>query len=187
MGDALCKFEVAAAADAQELALLHTSVAEDLTQRYRPGPWSSKSSEKGILFALRTTRVFVARQGAEILATFRLTQKKPWAIDTSYFSLSRSPVYLLAMAVKPARQGQGIGRACLEEAGRLASLWPADSIRLDAFDADAGAGGFYARCGYSKVGHVSYRSTPLIYFELLLPGKSHGGAQPRTDATAGLK
>ena len=44
-----------------------------------------------------------------------------------------------------------------------------DAIRLDAFDAKAGAGGFYAKCGYTEVGRTSYRNAPLIYYQLLLP------------------
>jgi GNAT superfamily N-acetyltransferase len=102
------------------------------------------------------------------VATLRLAAKKPWAIDTSYFAAYRKPLYLLGMAVKPAKQRCGIGRRCLEEAAKVARTWPADAIRLDAFDADAGAGGFYARCGYTQVGRISYRNTPLIYYELLL-------------------
>jgi GNAT superfamily N-acetyltransferase len=45
--------------------------------------------------------------------------------------------YLLAMAVTPAKQRQGIGRRCMEEAKRIARAWPADAIRLDAYDAAA--------------------------------------------------
>ena len=30
--------------------------------------------------------------------------------------------------------------------------WPVDAIRLDAYDADAGAGGFYAKCGTARSG-----------------------------------
>jgi GNAT superfamily N-acetyltransferase len=116
---------------------------------------------------MRTSRVFVARQGPEIIATLRLTTRKPWAIDTSYFAPSRKPLYLLAMAVTPAKQRRGIGRRCLEEARRIALAWPADAIRLDAYDAEAGAGRFYARCGCTEVGRTSYRNTPLIYFEML--------------------
>ena len=44
----------------------------------------------------------------------------------------------------------------------------AAAIRLDAYDSTAGAGGFYARCGYREVGRVTYRGTALIYFESLL-------------------
>src|SRR5690348_17178726 len=94
-------FETATAADVNELVALHTAVAVELTRRYGSGPWSATTSERGMLFGLRTTRVFVARQGAKILATFRLTHKKPWAIDTRYFTPSQNSIYLLAMAVTP--------------------------------------------------------------------------------------
>jgi GNAT superfamily N-acetyltransferase len=162
--------EPATNADALALAALHTAVADDLTARYGRGAWSSKTSEKGVLFALRTKKVFVARDGKEIIATLGLATKKPWAIDTSYFADCEKPLYLLAMAVAPARQKQGIGRRCLEEAKAIAKRWPADALRLDAFDAKAGAGGFYAKCGFTEVGRVTYRNAPLIYFELKLKG-----------------
>jgi GNAT superfamily N-acetyltransferase len=71
------------------------------------------------------------------------------------------------MAVIPDRQRQGIGRFCLEEARRIAEAWPADAIRLDAYDAKAGGGGFYERCGWTEKGRVSYRGVPLIYYELI--------------------
>jgi GNAT superfamily N-acetyltransferase len=154
--------------DAASLAALHTAVAEDLTRLHGRGVWSTKTSEKGVLYAMRTSRVFVAREGAEIVATLRLATKKPWAIDTSYFSPCSRPLYLLGMAVTPPRQRHGIGRKCLEEATQIARGWPADALRLDAFEARAGAGGFYARCGWSEVGRTSYRNTRLIYFEFLL-------------------
>jgi GNAT superfamily N-acetyltransferase len=161
-------FELATTADAAPLAAMHAAVAEDLTKKHGRGAWSTKTSEKGVLLALRTCRVFVARQGAEIIGTFRLTMKKPWAIDTSYFAKCTKPVYLLAMAVAPSRQRQGVGRRCFDEAKRLVQAWPADAIRFDAYDAAAGAGDFYAKCGCKEVGRVSYRNTPLVYFEFLL-------------------
>lgn len=154
--------------DAGELAALHTAVAEHLTGQYGQGPWSTKSSDKGILQAIRQSRVLVARQGDEIVGTLRLATKKPWAIDTSYFTRCGRPLYMVAMAILPQRQRQGLGRRCLEEAQRIARAWPADAIRLDAYDADAGAGGFYARCGYAERGRLTYRNAPLIYYELLL-------------------
>ena len=39
---------------------------------------------------------------------------------------------------------------------------------LDAYDAEAGAGGFYARSGFAERGHLVYRGNPLIYYERLL-------------------
>ena len=154
--------------DAPALAALHTAVAEALTRLHGRGVWSTKTSEKGVLYAMRTSRVYVAREGAEIVATLRLATKKPWAIDTRCFSACSRPLYLLAMAVTPQRQRQGLGRSCLEDAMQIARKWPADALRLDAFDAEAGAGEFYARCGWSEVGRTSYRNTPLIYYELRL-------------------
>ena len=64
-------------------------------------------------------------------------------------------------------QRGGIGRQCLEQARVFATRWPADAIFLDAYDTDAGAGAFYRKCGFREVGRVSYRKTPLIYFEWL--------------------
>ena len=46
---------------------------------------------------------------------------------------------------------------------------PADAIFLDAYDAEAGAGEFYAKCGFVEVAHVSYRGVPLVYYQMLLP------------------
>ena len=120
------------------------------------------------MYAMRHSRVFVARQGNEIVGTLRLATKKPWAIDTNYFSKCKRPLYLLAMAVLPQKQRQGFGRRCLEETQRIARAWQADAIRLDAYDADAGAGRFYARCGYTERGRLTYRKAPLIYYEFLL-------------------
>jgi ribosomal protein S18 acetylase RimI-like enzyme len=162
------RFRFGVAKDAAELAALHTEVADHLTSLCGKAPWSSDTSEKGALFAMRNSKVFVATEGAAIMATLPLATKKPWAIDTTYFTQCDRPLYLLGRAVAPARQRQGIGRRCLEEARRVASAWPADAIRLDAFDAEAGASGFYHRCGYAERGRVTNRKTPLIYYELLL-------------------
>jgi ribosomal protein S18 acetylase RimI-like enzyme len=162
------KLTPATPADASELAALHTAVAKNLTDRHGRGPWSMKTSEKGVLYAMRTSRVYVARKGGEIVATLRLATKKPWAIDTSYFTPVERPIYLLAMAVAPAHQRRGFGKRCFDEAKAIARALPADAIRLDAYDNEAGAGGFYAHCGCAEVGRVIYRKTPLVYYEALL-------------------
>ena len=72
------------------------------------------------------------------------------------------------MAVAVEHQGLGLGRQALADAREIALAWPADAIRLDAYDALAGAGDFYARCGYRERGRVSYKGDPLRYYELLL-------------------
>ena len=65
-------------------------------------------------------------------------------------------------------QRRGTGRRLLEEAKAVAASWPADAIRLDAYDAAAGAAPFYSRSPVQSVGRVTYRGVPLVYFELLL-------------------
>ena len=163
------RLTLAVAEDAPALAALHTAVAEDLTRRYGKGHWSSPMSEKAVLLGMRTAKVFAARdESGAIVATLRLATKKPWAIDKSYFTACRTPLYLHSMAVAPELQHRGIGRLCIEEAKRIGREWPANAIRLDAYDAEAGAGGFYGKCGFLEVGRVTYRNTPLIYFEMLL-------------------
>jgi GNAT superfamily N-acetyltransferase len=161
-------FKPATQRDVAPLALLHTAVADHLTEQHGQGPWSNKTSEKWVQFAMRNSTVFVAKQGDEILATLRLATKKPWAIDKSYFTKCKKPLYLLGMAVTPSRQRQGLGKKCLTEAVKIAKAWPADAIRLDAYDAKAGAGPFYARCGFTEMGRAAYRNVPLIYYEFLL-------------------
>jgi GNAT superfamily N-acetyltransferase len=161
------RLTLATPADAEELAALHTTVSEDLTSRFGKGPWSMRTTGRGVLHAMRMGKVFVAKRRNRCIATLTLVTKKPWAIDTRYFTACKRPLYLLGMAVLPALQRQGLGSECLEEAKKIARKWPADAIRLDAFDADAGAGGFYARCGLREVGRVTYRGAPLVYFECL--------------------
>jgi GNAT superfamily N-acetyltransferase len=168
VGAAPLIFSAAEAGDAEEIAGLRTAAAERLTRDFGRGHWSVEASERGVLQQLKTSRVLVARTASVLVATLRLATRKPWAIDQSFFADAARPLYLSDMAVAPDHQRSGIGRLCMAEATRIARAWPADAIRLDAYDAPAGAGGFYAKCGYREVGRATYRKTPLIYFELQL-------------------
>lgn len=117
---------------------------------------------------MRHSRILVARRAGSIVATLHLPTKKPWAIDVSYFTPVKKALYLTHLAVIPALQRQGIGRRLLREAVKLARVWPADAVRLDALDADACVCAFYPECGFLEVGRVVYHKAPLIYFELVL-------------------
>jgi GNAT superfamily N-acetyltransferase len=161
-------FTLSGPSDAAAVAELRGAAARDLTERYGQGHWSTEPSERGAVADLRHAEVWVARHQGRILGTFRLATKKPWAIDGTYFTDCRRPIYLTNMAVHPDVQRQGIGRRCLEHAIERVRRWPGDAIRLDAYDADAGAGPFYARCGFREVGRVVYRMNPLVYYELVL-------------------
>jgi GNAT superfamily N-acetyltransferase len=161
-------FAAAAEADVPALVALRTAVAARLTRDHGNGHWSHAVTEKGVFRGLRMSHVLVARNPAGIVGTLRLATQKPWAIDPSFFTSVKRALYLLDMAVAPDLQRQGIGRRLLEEAERVTRAWPADSLRLDAYDADAGAGAFYAGCGYREVGRAVFRSVPLVYFERVL-------------------
>jgi GNAT superfamily N-acetyltransferase len=158
----------ATAAQAAAIVKLRMATNERLTRDFGHGPWTSTVTEKGVLFGMRNGRVYVARDGRILIGTLQLTTKKPWAIDRSYFSQCKRPLYLLAMAVAPDRQRQGIGRAMLEDIKCVVKAWPGDAIRLDAYNLPGGGGAFYAKCGYEERGRVTYRGAPLIYYELLL-------------------
>src|SRR5580700_641141 len=162
------KLEVATAKDASDLVALRAAVNLRLIAQYGKGYWAAGLSEKGVLFAMRTSTVYVARSRGRLIATLALSTRKPWAIDKKYFSASRRPLYLTSMAVAPDRQRTGIGKLCIDETRRIAAQWPADAIRLDDFDAEAGAGDFYSKCGFREVGRASYRNVPLVYFEMLI-------------------
>jgi GNAT superfamily N-acetyltransferase len=162
------RFRDATAADAPVIAALQNAVAGALTARFGQGHWSLPTSERGAVLAQRHAKVRVGRTGRHILAVLRLAQKKPWAIDVSYFTPVKRPLYLTGLAVSVAHQGEGLGRLALEDARATAAAWPADAIRLDTYDAGAGAGPFYEKCGYNERGRAIYRGNPLIYYELVL-------------------
>jgi ribosomal protein S18 acetylase RimI-like enzyme len=112
--------------------------------------------------------VLAIRDRGAIVGTLTLQTKKPWAIDVSHFTPCPKALYLINMAVEPGRQRSGIGRQLLAAALTVARAFPADAIRLDAYDSDAGAGGFYRKCGYTQVGGKEYRGVPLLYLELMI-------------------
>jgi ribosomal protein S18 acetylase RimI-like enzyme len=154
--------------DTSTIAALRTAAAAHLTRTFGQGHWSHIVTERAVRRDLKVSRVLVVRRGPSIAATMTLATRKPWAIDLAYFTAVPRALYLQAMAVAPELQRQGIGRELVREAMVVARAWPCQAIRLDAYDAAAGAGGFYTACGFREVGRVQYRTVPLVYFELLL-------------------
>lgn len=161
-------FSVADTADAAAIAELRVLGARDLTARYGPGHWSGETTASGVVAGMMDSRVFIARRVAAVVATFRVSAVKPWAMQDSHFTLCDHPLYLTDMVVRPDLQGRGIGTRCLDEAVRCARAWPADAIRLDAYGTEVGAGPFYEKCGFREVARVTHRGVPLVYFERLL-------------------
>jgi GNAT superfamily N-acetyltransferase len=154
--------------DVAVMAGLQNAAAGALTARFGAGHWSSLVTERGAELSQRHARVRVGISGKRILTVVRLAAKKPWAIDVSYFTAVKRPLYLTGFAVSVAHQGQGLGRLAMEDACDIARDWPADAIRLDAYDSPAGAGDFYLKCGFDERGRALYRGDPLVYYERLL-------------------
>ena len=147
---------------------MRNAAASALASRFGDRHWARTVGLRSVTRSIDESLVLIARLGSDLVASLRLATKKPWAIDVSYFTKVDRALYLLDMAVHPHHQGNGFGRQLLTSAAEYALAFPADAIRLDAYDAQAGAGGFYTRCGFRETGRVVYRRVPLIYFERLL-------------------
>ncbi|MFI5206955.1 MAG: GNAT family N-acetyltransferase [Gemmatimonadales bacterium] len=161
-------FSDAGLADAKAIAALRNEAARDLTARFGQGHWSLRTSEQSVRSTLRHARIRIGRTGRRIVTVLTLARRKPWAIDVKYFTPVERPLYLAGMAVSVDQQGRGLGRQALKDALRVARAWPADAIRLDAYVAKVGAGGFYTKCGYARRGRKRCWGLPLLYYELLI-------------------
>jgi GNAT superfamily N-acetyltransferase len=172
MTDLQLKFRDAKPADAPVIAALQNAAAGALTARFGAGHWSTLVTERGAAGSQRHARVRLGVWGKRVLTVLRLASRKPWAIDVSYFTPVKRPLYLTGMAVSVQHQSHGLGRLAMADACDVARSWPADAIRLDAYDAPAGAGHFYIKCGFTERGRVVYRGDPLVYYELLLESRA---------------
>jgi GNAT superfamily N-acetyltransferase len=159
--------DIATPEDIPGIVAVRVNAAEDLTERFGGGHWSGHATDRGVAWDMRQGKVLVARRGKSIVGTLKIATRKPWAIDIAYFTPSKRPWYLTNMAVDPAHQGKGIGTRCVLEAVRLVKELGGEVVRLDAYDAEAGAGPFYEKCGFTEVGRVAYKLTPLIYYEFV--------------------
>ncbi|WP_291156872.1 GNAT family N-acetyltransferase [Gemmatimonas sp. UBA7669] len=178
------RFRDATLEDVPQIAALQNAAAGALVAQFGDGPWGGPFSERGVALALRHARLRVGVEAKRIVCCLRLAQKKPWAIDVAHFTPATRALYLTNMAVAVAHQRKGVGRHALDDAKTIVREWPAQSIRLDAWDAPAGAGGFYEACGFISRGAVVYRGTPLRYYEWLIEQDSapaHDGSLLRAD------
>jgi len=161
-------FGLAMPEEAARIAELRNAAGEKLTREFGRGHWSHPVTAEKIVEGMERSRVYVLRERQRIVGTLRLHLKKPSEYDRPWFTRVRRPLFLYDMAVDPARQRRGFGRACIEGAIRVARAWPADAIRLDAYDHPAGAGRFYEKCGFRETSRRVYFRAPIIYYEMML-------------------
>ncbi|WP_438483120.1 GNAT family N-acetyltransferase [Oleiharenicola lentus] len=165
---AAIKLSLATAEDAEAIAALRNAISDHLTFNHGRGPWTVHHTTAGVLSDLRNAKLYAALRRDEVIASLKLATKKPWALDLKFFTPVEKPLYLTALCVAPEFQRRGYGRACLDEALKLARRAEAGAIFSNAFDhPTAGAGEFYANCGFKEVGRVTDRSTALRYYEMV--------------------
>lgn len=157
---------LATLSDAAAVHAIREACAQLLTSKHGDGHWGYVPSQSRIAQGIKDGQVYVVKIDAEIDATLTLSNEAPSFFDLSLFQDARAvAVYLTGLAVRPDRQGQGLGRRCMAEVERLAKDARAAAIRFDAYDAPAGAAGFYLKCGYRLSGRKSFRNVPLAFFE----------------------
>ena len=114
---------------------------------------------------MKRAKVFVAAPRHHIAATFTLYEE---AVG------DRSQLLHQRRAAALSAGGRGSGSAPSDSAAAARrgagdpQAWPADALFLDAYDTAADAGGFYRTCGFRELGRVTYKGTPLIYYEWLV-------------------
>ena len=143
-----------------------------LTHQFGRGHWSSAGHRNGVCSRdRRHLRVLVARDETRSeLATLRLATKTALGDrSVDYFERVRRPFIWSTWRSSPGRQRHGVGRRLLEKAKEVASAWPGDAIRLDAYEGTCGCSVHsMPSVAFREVGRVTYRGVPLVYFELLL-------------------
>ena len=155
--------------DAATVRGLRAAAAEELMRRCGEGHWSEVFTVATIKKHLAEKAVFLVDLDVTPVATFELHTNKPFWYSTAWFAEPDAPAfYLLHMAVLPARQRHGIGRHIMSEIEDMARGQGHRAVRFDAYDALAGAGAFYQKCGYELVHSGSFNGVPLEYYEKLL-------------------
>jgi GNAT superfamily N-acetyltransferase len=166
---ATISISAATSSEARALAALRTAVARRMTEQFGEGHWSACPSKAEVARQLRASHVLVARASSELVGTVRLVRALPWVIDSSAFTPVARPWYVLGLAVAPQCRGRGVGRQLIEASKNTARSRDAQALWLDAYDHPAGAGPFYVKCGFRKVGRTEQGEVPLCFFEWLPP------------------
>ena len=163
--------------DARALVALRTAVAQGMTKKFGEGHWSACPTKADVQRQIRASHILVARRDARIVGTVRLATSRPWAIDSISFTPVASALYVLGLAVAPDARGQNVGRDLMEAAKDATRSRHVEALWLDAYDHSAGAGPFYLKCGFCKVGRTQYREVPLIYYEWIATRGGVGASQ----------
>ncbi len=152
--------------DVQDVRDIRVRAAEDLTIRHGVGHWSHVTTLRTLRRRALEKQVLAVDRNGSLIGTFTVSAKKIGFYRNSWFANPDDPaLYLTDMAIHPNKQRMGVGRWCMAEIDNMARRDGLLAVRLDAYDAPAGAGAFYEKCGYRRVHHGSVNGTPLMYYE----------------------
>lgn len=137
-------------------------------------PTRSRESTEGLV---RAGAVQVLRCGPELVATFTITDRPPFAQDVSIFPVARRPLYLQRLAVEPHWLARTplVGMRCLRRAVSYAAALGADALRSEANPDLEATAKLLAAVGFVRYGPVSSGGElRRVYLQLDI------AAEPRT-------
>ncbi|MDE1152157.1 MAG: GNAT family N-acetyltransferase [Micavibrio sp.] len=156
-------------ADILAIHQVRKAAADALTSQFGNGPWSSVSIISTAERALSGRTLFKIVDGSTIIGTLTLTPLRIGFYKPDWFAdAAAKALYLHSMSIHPQRQHDDIGRQALEQVEAFAGQQGFTAIRLDSYDSDAGAGGFYESCGFVQVAREDAMKTKLKIYERII-------------------
>jgi GNAT superfamily N-acetyltransferase len=157
-----CSLTLATAEDAEAIASLRNAIADMLTFAHGKGPWTTHHTTAGALADLRTAKLYVVIKRDEVIASLKLSPKPPWSGAPVKIAAGSRPYFLSALLVAPEFHRRGYGRACVDEAAKLARRAKADTLITAIYDhAALEAHAFLTRTNFREIAHSESRGTGL--------------------------
>ena len=170
MSSLVLRFERITAGGAERVHGILAACGRDLVWRYGLSHWDPPYPLELLPPMPRSTWSWPRTSATSSSATFTLSTEETLPGYTKLFpSGLKQPVYLARLAVSPARQGAGIGAACILYLEGVAFGLGADGLRLDAVVAVPGLRDLYVRRGYREVGDFEMSGVQCALLEKRLP------------------
>ena len=100
------------------------------------------------------SRIFIAEEKGRAAGyiVFKLVER-----PENPFTFAMRLLHIDQISVRPTIRAQGVGRALMQQAERLAREWQAKRIQLDSWDFNVAAHGFFEHLGFRKVHYRFWR------------------------------
>jgi GNAT superfamily N-acetyltransferase len=177
----------AAQGDADDCVGVIDAAAAALTAKHGVGYWSKRASPRRMREriedsdpAMLEKAWFVGEDASGVVAVialatrpFRSWKKQLWARP------DQPALGVFDLSVHPLVWRQGVGRALMRFAERMARTRGLPWVRLDAFADNPDSNAFYRRIGYDERGQVSAGGVPLILYERAITSRRVPVRSPR--------